>query len=279
MRFDGRVRAIEAFQFAGVFAALSMLATLYVWPASAASQNRAVHPTRSLGNLLYAVPPGYEAVSAAGGVMMARRSEVRSGNISGIIAIAHEIRPDPKVRASLRGKSKAEIAQALAIAAGSLERDPGAKVSPATLINDAARDRYEAYRAVTISKDENAGKTRYSAVFVIFPGDLIHVVSANGFGSEQALTAINPGVNALLASIEFRNMGGRVPRFAEPPLPSSFAPPAPPKPPVVQTPRARPGPTGRDGGSCRIVQRQMCSGGFASGMGYFCNTYPQRVCD
>jgi hypothetical protein len=35
----------------------------------------------------------------------------------------------------------------------------------------------------------------------------------------------------------------------------------------------------KTGKRCRIVQRQMCSGGIGTSLGYFCNTYPQQVCD
>lgn len=256
------------------------LSALMLWSTPARSQNGAIRPTRSFGNMLYAVPTGYQAIGTSDGVLMARRSDVDSGNISGIIAVPREIRADAKLLSALRRKSKAEIAQALVVGAANLQQDPAARISPATLVNDVARDRYEAYRVVTISKDSGAGKTRYSVMFVLFPGNFIHIVSANGFGSEKALDAITPGLNALLASIEFRNMGARVPPSPQPSLPTRFATPSAPQAAAVQTLRGRPTPPSpSNGGSCRIVQRQMCSGGFASGMGYFCNTYPQRVCD
>jgi hypothetical protein len=263
-----------------ILTVLITFAALLAWNSDAISKESAKRPAREFGNLLYTLPAGFSAAGGAQGIMLASTPEVERGNVTAIIAIPREMKPDAKLKSLLKGKSKGQIAQAVAIAVGNLQQDSRAKFSDAVLVNNAALDGYEAHRVITNSFDKDAGKQRYSAVFVMFPGDLIHVVSANGFGSEKALESISPGLNALLGSIEFRNKGGVASGTRQPALPTSFATLAKPTAPRAGSSSARaPAAKGRRGGSCRIVQRQMCSGGFGSGMGYFCNTYPQSVCD
>lgn len=243
-------------------AALAILLSL----SGPSSAQVAIRPTRTLGNLLYAIPDGYEAIGGVNGVMMARRTEVAAGEITGLLLAPREIAVNAALAAKIRAAGRPAVAQALVIAVAGLADDPNARVSEARLANDARKDGYEAYRIVAIARGPDASETRYSAFIVAFPGQAVHLLSATGFGSQTALNAINPGFDQLLASVEFRNMGGRVPQKPAPSLPASFDKPAP-------------RPQARNGDRCRVVQRQMCSGGYASGMGYFCNTYPQRDCD
>jgi hypothetical protein len=245
---------------------------------AAAAQEPPAAPTHRLGNLLYAIPEGYVAAGGPDGVMLARRDEIEAGRITGLIVLPRELRPDAATAARIAAAGQPASAQAIALAAGNLTADPAARFSPAEPINDAARDGFAAYRVVTIGADPAAGDTRYSVVVVAFPGEFVHVLAASGFGSEAALAAVLPGFEALLASGGFRNMGTPDPAVEPPPLPATLAELMPRAPAATGVGGGGGGGVG-GGGGCRTVQRQMCSGGFASGMGYFCNTYPETVCD
>jgi hypothetical protein len=241
------------------------------------AQEGAIMPTHRLGDLLYAVPDGFQAVGGADGVMMARTAEIEAGTITGMLVVPRALMPDADSRAEQVKAGPAATAQAVAVAVGNLAAIPDARMSEATLMNDAARDGYEAWQVVTVSEDPDAGKTRYSAFVVVFLPTQIQVLSAHGFGNEQALADLGPGFTALLASSEFASLGGRVPAPELSALPPDFAALMPPRPAESAAGGASGGASGGTG--CYTVQRQMCSGGIGSGLGYFCNTYPETVCD
>lgn len=243
------------------------------WPAvsQAPAPPRATH---TLDNLVYAIPPGFEAVGNPDGVMMAPTGQVAARHITGLLLIPKGFRPDAALRAQMRARGARAAAQAVVLAVSKAQTDPEARISPAELMNDVAKDGYEAYRVVVVGRDVEAGTERYAVYVVAFPGDWVHVLAAMGWGSSAALEAVAPGLVSLLASAEFRNRGATLPEPAAPPLPSSFSAL---RPRADQRPSAPAQPRGQ--GNCRVVQRQMCSGGFGSGLGYLCNTYPQTVCD
>jgi hypothetical protein len=245
---------------------LLLLVTLALAVMSAGAGPSVAAPSydRVYGNLLYRIPSGYRAAQQQGGLFMARQDELGRGELSGVLIVPQEI----PLAGELARQPRAALAAALAATAGQLATDPKAQVSPPRLTNRPQDDGYEVYEIDSRSFDASARRERYARTLVVFVKDRIHLFIVAGYGTERAFQGQLPGFAALVASGEFRNQGRPLPP-RQPPLPASLVP--------VQA--AAPQRPGTEGGRCRIVQRQMCSGGVGTSLGYFCNTYPQRVCD
>lgn len=245
--------------------------TLLVVMASLALAAFAPAYDRAFGNLLYAVPADYAAIQQPAAVTMARRDELARGDLTGALVVPKEIVLTADLKRQLAAAGHAASAQALAIAAGDLAKDSRARLGDARLVNRPQADGYEVWQVDSQSFDAIARQDRYARTVVVFVKDRAHLFIAAGYGSDRAFQAQLPGFTALLQSGEFRNQGRPLPARPTAPLPGAF--------PKADAP-AQPPPSGaRAAGRCRIVQRQMCSGGIGTSLGYFCNTYPQRVCD
>ena len=235
------------------------------------------------GNVFYKVPAGYRAVQQKGGIIMVRQADIAAGNVNGYLILTDGFPIDASTRAKFKASGRNVAVQAIALAAGGLTDVEGVKMSPPQRGNsDPARDGYEAYGLVSISDDEAAGTKRYTQYAIYLVGDQAEIAMRVAYGSQERLEPLLAGMDALTASMEFRSAGAPAPTRLAGALPTNMAAITPkPKPVPRQTADGGgSGPKSGGGGrNCRIVQRQMCSGGFASGMGYFCNTYPQQVCN
>jgi hypothetical protein len=235
------------------------------------------------GNVFYKVPAGYSAVQQKGGVIMVRQADIVSGNVNGYLILTDGFPLDASTRAKFKASGKDVAVQAIGIAAGGLTDVEGVKMSPPQRGNsDPARDGYEAYGLVSISDDEAAGAKRYAQYAIYLVGDRAEIAMRVAYGSQERLEPLLAGMDALTASMEFRNAGAPAPARLATALPTNMAAIMPKPKPVPRQTADGGGSGAKSGGggrNCRIVQRQMCSGGFASGMGYFCNTYPQQVCN
>lgn len=235
---------------------------------------------RVFGNVFYKVPAGYRAVQQAGGVTMVRTADTAAGTVGGVLLIT----PGLPLTATLRKqlvRDKTGFVQNMAIAFGNLTKDPNSRISKPLPVNDGRKDGYEAFALSADSFDKDAQQNRHTIFVIVLTPSRVEGFMKIAYGAKSRLKALDAGFDALIGSAEFRNTGAPPPSRIASPLPGNLAailPSPAAKPPQTAakgTAAARPQP----GGSCRIVQRQMCSGGIGSGLGYFCNTYPQRVCN
>lgn len=237
---------------------------------------------RTFGNVFYAVPAGFRAAQDSGGIVMIRAADAASGSIGGALLLTQGFVLSQAQRRDIRNDKK-NFVQQVAIAAGDLTSDPGAKISAPTAVNDTAKDRYEAFAMSAVAHDKTAGQKRFMSIVVVLTPTRAEAFLNIGYGSEARMRSQGPAFDALVGSIEFRDAGAPPPRAAAP-LPrglASLMPPPKARPAPAPAPSA-PGQSASRGGTgrnCRTVQRQMCSGGIGTSLGYFCNTYPQRVCD
>jgi hypothetical protein len=236
---------------------------------------------RVFGNIFYKVPAGYRAAQQRNGVVMVRQAALAAGDLNGVLLITPGFPLNAKLQAQMRENGKKTFVQAIAIASGNLAEDPTAQLSDPQLANDPQKDGYEGYLLVSKSVDKDAGTSRFAQYAIYLTGDRAEVVMRIGYGSQARLDALASGFEALVSAMGFRNAGAPPPSRLAAALPGDLAA-ITPKPRSASPPAQAAGASGqprRSGGNCRVVQRQMCSGGFASGMGYFCNTYPQTVCN
>lgn len=255
----------------------------------AAPGKAAAHPPiatrydRVFHNIYYRVPVGYRAIQQQNGVVMVRQSDLASGELRGVLMLTPGFPLDAKTQAKFKASGRKIAIQSIAVVAGNLAEDPDAKLTDPQAANDSVKDGYESYSVISKSHDKEAGKIRFTQYVIVLSRDHVDIVMRVAYGSEANYEALTAGFNALLTSIEPKNSGAPAPTRLAAALPTDMAA-------ITPKPRAAPAQTadvrgntakssGGGGRSCRIVQRQMCSGGFASGMGYFCNTYPQSVCD
>lgn len=261
---NARARFLRGLCVTIAWAILSIAALALIPPPAGAATAE-----RTLGaNLVYRVPAGYSAVQQPGGVLMGRDADLAQGKITGLLLTVPEISVDAATAQQIAQTGRPTFAQALAISAGNFSSDPNATIGSAQRIATAVG---ETYRLDTTSFDRDAGQQRHSRFEIVFVGDVIHIFIAAGYGAPESLTAQLPGFASLRSSARYRNQGAPAPRDTPPPLPTDLA--ALTQQPAPQAEAAQ------SGKICRIVQRQMCSGGIGTSLGYFCNTYPQQVCE
>lgn len=213
---------------------------------------------------------------------MARTADVLSGNLQGVLVVSRGLPLTPELRKELKEKGKSIFVQGIAIALGNLAADPRAKLSNPAPVNNPAQDGYEAFALNGQAYDSDAGQKRFTTFVVVITPSRVEAFMKVGYGSEANAKALDSGFEALTGSAEFRDAGARAPSRLAPPLPTNLTAlaPAPARPAAPAASDDESPATARGGGgNCRIVQRQMCSGGIGTGLGYFCNTYPQRVCN
>jgi hypothetical protein len=236
---------------------------------------------RVFGNIFYKVPAGYRAVQQRHGVVMVPQAALAAGDLHGVLLITPGFPLNAQLKAQMREHGKKTFVQALAIASGNLAEDPNTQLSDPHVANDPQKDGYEGYLLVSRSVDKDTETSRFAQYAIYLTGDRAEVVMRIGYGSQARLEALAPGFEALVRALGFRNAGAPPPARLAAALPGDLAA-------ITSAPRSAPPPAQtagasgqprRSGGTCRVVQRQMCSGGVASGMGYFCNTYPQTVCN
>ena len=245
-------------------------------PAPRAASKAATPYDRVYKNIYYKVPPGYVAFENGNGVYMVPEDALNAGKIPGALAITGGLELNDPVRAALEGPNKLAMVQALALKAAGDEDNPNPQMTPATQLNVSSNSGYTAYSVLTLTKDRTSGEKRYTQSILMFAGGRVEIVLRVGNGSEENYNKLGVGVDDLLKTVELRTAGAPPPTRLAAALPTDFAAIAPKAKPAQSA-----GASGQSGGggNCHIVQRRSCSGGFASGMGYFCNTYPQRVCN
>lgn len=222
------------------------------------------------GAVYYRVPDGYRGAETRNGIVLARQEDLKSGNPKGFLLMSPLLTLDDGLKAELEQKGPENLALAVAFAVGGLLDDPDARYATPQRVNDPAVDGYSVYRLASTSKEKGSGKTLVQQFAVILLGDRLLSVVAKGFDSTENAQLIEPGFVSLVQSIEFPSNGAPPPASpATGKLASSLE---------ALFPRPKAGGGGGGGGNCRTVTRQMCSGGIGTSMGYFCNTYPQRVC-
>lgn len=235
------------------------------------------------GKIFYRIPPGYKAISQDGAVVMFRQAELAAREIEGFLLITPPTPLDNKVRRNLEKVGKAEFARQFAANISNIDKDKDSSLGAAVQIRSQEKDGFDAFSVAASALDEDAGKTRHSLYIVVYAGSDVYLLMSAGFGSQALLKAQQPGFTALQASLGFAATGAQPPARQAPPLPTDvreILPPDPPQQAARQNPEpppARPRSSGK--GQCYTVQRQMCSGGIGTSMGYFCNTYPETVCD
>lgn len=219
----------------------------------------------------YRIPEGFAGAETPNGIVLVRNQDLKSGDPKGFLTMSPLLELDGKLKAELASKGPENMALAFAIALGGLLDDPDAKYASPTLANKPDEDGYAVYGLASQSKEKGSGRTLVQQFFIILVREKVLAVMARGFDSVENAQLFDAGQRALVQSIEFPANGAPPPaKPASGKLASSLQ---------ALFPKPRPAVAGGGGGgNCRIVQRQMCSGGFGTSMGYFCNTYPQSVC-
>jgi hypothetical protein len=175
------------------------------------------------GNVFYKVPAGYVAVKQKGGVIMVPRAEIAAGEINGYLILTDGIVLNADMRARLKANDKKAAVHALAIAAGNLADDPGARLAEPELVNDPAGDGYEAYLLASKSVDKDAGKQRFTQYLIVLVGDRAEIAMRIAYGSLDGLVPLTDGFKSLSDSMEFRNAGAPPPSRLAPPLTTDVA--------------------------------------------------------
>ena len=239
------------------------------------------------GKIFYRIPPGYKAISQDGAVVMFRQAELNAREIEGFLLITPPTPLDRNVRKTLEKVGKAEFARQFAANVSNIDKDKDSSLGPAVQIKSLEKDGFDAFSVAASALDEDAGKTRHSLYIIVYAGADVYLLMSAGFGSQALLKAQQPGFTALQASLGFAATGAPPPSRQAPPLPTDVQDilPAAPAQSAGQALEFKPAPAparerqAKRGGQCYTVQRQMCSGGIGTSMGYFCNTYPETVCD
>ncbi len=213
------------------------------------------------GNVFYKVPAGYVAVRQRGGVIMVPRADIAAGELNGYLLLTDGLRLDAGMKAKMKAAGKATAVSAIAIAVGNLADDPGAKLTPPQLANDTAKDGYEAYTFVSKSEDNDAGKKRFTQYAIFLVGDRAEIAMRVAYGSQEMLEPLLAGMDALTASMEFRNAGAPPPARLAAALPTDLTAITPkPKPVPAQSAGSRNTKNGSGGRNCGVTQyRQQCS--------------------
>lgn len=222
------------------------------------------------GSVYFRVPDGYRGAETRNGIVLARDADLKTGSPKGFLLMSPLLTLDAGLKAELEKKGPENMALAIAIALGGLADDPDARYATPQLANDPAKDGYSVYRLASTSKEKGSGRPLVQQFAVILFGDRLLAVVAKGFDTTENAQLLEPGFLTFVQSIEFPSNG------APPPASSAKEKLASSLEALFPKPKASGG--GGGGGNCRTVTRQMCSGGIGTSMGYFCNTYPQRVC-
>jgi len=192
---------------------------------------------------------------------MIRAADLAQGTIGGFLLAVPEIPLDEATASKIAAVGRPTFAQAVAVTAGNLAEDPNATIGEPSVTRRLPhrhkvvrhRRREAALRAL-----RNRLRRRLHPYFV-----------AAGYGAPADLDTQLPGFAELTASVGYRNKAAPAPKRLAPPLPTQLAA-------IMEAPQTA---APQSGKRCRGVQRQMCSGGIGTSFGYFCNTYPQQVCD
>lgn len=262
-----------------------MVASQWSARADARPNVTAVAPNdRQFNNIYYKIPRGYLGAQPENGVVMARQADAASGNLGGVLIITPGFPFDARIKASLKANSRKDFVQGIAIAAGNLSQDPDAELSIPQAANDHSRDRYEAYSLKSRSQDKDAGQLRITEYRIILSDTRADVIMRVGYGTQANFDSLAVGFNYLVSSIVTKSSGAPAPTRLAAPLPTDLSalitqrsPAAAPQPSTRANQSASASSPPRRGGDCRVVQQQMCTGGFATGR--ICNTFPQTVCD
>ena len=227
---------------------------------------------RVLGNIYYKVPQGYRAVQSKGGVYMVRASEVEAGNITGGLLMTPGLPFNADLRQKMQSIGKKGFVQAMALLlTGQADDAENTKLSDPESLNDGAKDGYENYSVIVISKDKDSGKTRYVQLIVTLTGGRIEGVMRLAYDDVTHLEPFTAGLQALGDSMEFKNAGAPPPTRLAAALSTDLAA-IRPKAPAAQSASsegdsaARPA-KGRPK-SCAIYYRQQCN---YTGVGAFQN--------
>jgi hypothetical protein len=243
--------------------------------ASLAAEARRMAPyDRALeDSLFYRIPDGFQAKWQPAGILI-YPAATPPGSAPEVLVLSREIVVDPPLRRpearSRRGDLARSIAQALA-ASLTDEAEPVVREQPAPAPPRGARVEIRSF-----SIEARRGKPSVTLrAIALFDGIAFHLLIA----IRPATAPPVPGaLETLYASLGFARLGDSPPDRPASPLPDQPSPsradrPAGPGAANAQPRRRESGP------QCRIVQRQQCSGGIGTSLGYFCTTVPRRICD
>ena len=234
---------------------------------------------RVLGNIYYKVPPGYRAVQTGGGVYMVRASEVEAGNVTGGLLMTPGLPFTPDLRQKMKSIGKPGFIQAMALVlTGQADDAENTKLSEPESLGGGAKDRYENYSVIVISKDKDSGKTRYVQLIVTLTGDRIEGVMRLAYDDVANIEPFAAGLQALASSMEYKNAGAPPPTRLAAALPTDFASIRPKAAPAQSTSSAGNSaaiPAKGRPKSCAVYYRQQCSfTGVGAFQNYNCFTVP-----
>lgn len=240
---------------------------------------RATKYDRVLGNIYYKVPSGYRAVQTGGGVYMVRASEIEAGNVTGGLLITPGLPITAQLKQQMQSVSKKEFVQAMALLlTGQADDAENTKLSDPESLNDGAKDGYENYSVIVISKDKDSGKTRYVQLIVTLTGDRIEGVMRLAYDDVTHLEPFTAGLQALGDSMEFKNAGAPPPTRLAAALSTDLATIRPKVAPAQSASSASDSsaqPVKGRPKSCAIYYRQQCNyTGVGAFQNYNCFTVP-----
>ena len=234
---------------------------------------------RVLGNIYYKVPPGYRAVQTGGGVYMVRASEIEAGNVTGGLLMTPGLPFSADLEQKMQSIGKQGFIQAMALVlTGQADDAENTKLSEPESLNDGAKDGYENYSVIVISKDKDSGKTRYVQLLVTLTGDRIEGVMRLAYDDVGHLEPFTAGLQALGDSMEFKNAGAPPPTRLATTLPtdlSSIRPKVAPAQSASSASESATRPVKGRPKSCAIYYRQQCNyTGVGAFQNYNCFTVP-----
>ncbi len=234
---------------------------------------------RVLGNIYYKVPSGYRAMQTGGGVYMVRASEIEAGNVTGGLLITPGLPITAQLKQQMQSVSKKEFVQAMALLlTGQADDAENTKLSDPESLNDGAKDGYENYSVIVISKDKDSGKMRYVQLIVTVTGDRIEGVMRLAYDNVTHLEPFTAGLQALGDSMEYKNAGAPPPTRLAAALPTDLATIRPKVAPAQSASSASDSsaqPVKGRPKSCAIYYRQQCNyTGVGAFQNYNCFTVP-----
>jgi hypothetical protein len=223
-------------------------------------------------NLFYRIPDGFSGIQQPGGIFLYPLASLNDAEPS-LIVLTREILVDPSLRRPESQAERAELATAIiAKVAGPLIEDPKPVVREELSPPPPRGAPLEVRSFSVASRNGRTLRVRMRAR-AMFDGVAFHLLLATRPGS-GAPALLDSGYENLYGSLGFARLGDAAPRRTAPALATTL-PEGRQSRPVAPSPDRRVSKAGRQ---CRIVQRQRCSGGIGTSLGYFCTTVPQRVC-
>jgi hypothetical protein len=236
-----------------------------------ASSSRPAYDRMLEGSVFYRIPDGFGGVQQDGGVLLYPQAAPAG---DAVIVLAREVPVEGSMQGAEAQAQRANLAASIVAAVAAALIDDPKPVVREEPSPPPPRSAPLEVRSFSVASRRGRSLIARMRARMLFDGGAFHLILATRPAGKD-VPAVTAGYESLYASLGFARLGDRAPRRLASPLPSAL-----PQPGSALS-DSGPGSAGggrRQGPQCRIVQRQQCSGGIGTSLGYFCTTVPQRIC-